>query len=178
MRPLVSIFKASFIFALCTFAWDAHAQDLDEVSFAGTVVDESGAVVSGATVTVTLSSTNSTRTALTDAEGRYRLVELPPGAYILRVDAKGFASDLRSDVQTIAGQSVRMDFKLKPASVLVEQTVVSEGDAPVVDTTRTVTGGTVTREELELLPTSTRAPLDFVFTLGGVTEEPLSQLYF
>jgi hypothetical protein len=168
------IFKLSFVVALCAVASDALAQDLDEVSFAGTVADESGAVLPGATVTATLVSTKSVRSAVTDAEGRYRLVELQPGAYTLRAEAAGFASDVRADVRADAGRSVRLDFKLKPAGVEAEQTIVSERDAPVVDTTRTVTGGSITREELERLPTLTRAPLDFVFTLGGVTEEPLS----
>jgi Carboxypeptidase regulatory-like domain/TonB dependent receptor/TonB-dependent Receptor Plug Domain len=187
MRPLALTFKLSsslkfsstlklsFAAALCLFAArGARAQDLDEVSFAGTVADQNGAAVVGAAVTATLLSTNTARAAVTDAEGRYRFVELPPGAYTLRAGAKGFAEDVRADVQTIAGQSVRLDFSLKPAGVAAEQTVVSEAEAPAVDTTHTVTGGTVTREELERLPTPTRAPLDFVFTLGGVTEEPLS----
>jgi hypothetical protein len=174
MRPLVSIFKVSVIAALCLFACDARAQDLDDVSFAGTVADQNGAAVTGATVTATLVSTKSVRAASTDAEGRYRLVELQPGAYTLRAEAAGFATEARADVQTIAGQSVRLDFKLKPAGVEVEQTIVSEREAPAVDTTRTVTGGTIAREEIERLPTLTRSPLDFVFTLGGVTEEPLS----
>lgn len=187
MRPLASTFglsstfklspalKLSAAFALCLFAArGARAQDLDEVSFAGVVADQNGAVIPGATVTATLASTNYTRTSVTDAEGRYRLVELPPGAYALRAEAKGFSTDERAGVRTDAGQSVRLDFRLKPAGVEVEQTIVSGRDAPAVDTTRTVTGGTVTREELERLPTLTRAPLNFVFTLGGVTEEPLS----
>jgi hypothetical protein len=191
MRPLALTFKLpstlklfltlelSLAAALCLFAArDSRAQDLDEVSFAGTVADENGAVVAGASVTATLLSTNTTRTVSTDGEGRYRLVELPPGAYSLRAGAKGFAAEERAGVRTLAGQSVRLDFRLKPAGVAAEQTIVSEAEAPSVDTTRTVTGGTVTREELERLPTLTRAPLDFVFTLGGVTEEPLSTLYF
>lgn len=181
MRPLnlafkVSLtFKLSFAVALCLFAaLAARAQDLDDVSFAGTVADQNGAVVQGATVTATLLSTNSARKAVTDSEGRYHFVELQPGAYTLRAEAAGFATQERADLQTIAGESVRLDFRLRPEGVAVEQTVVSEGQAPAVDTTRTVTGGTVTREEIERLPTLTRAPLDFVFTLGGVTEEPLS----
>jgi hypothetical protein len=168
------IFKVSFVLALCVAVNVARAQDLDEVSFAGVVADQNGAVLPGATVTATLISTKSVRSAVTDAEGRYRLVELRPGAYTLRAEAAGFAGDVRADVRTDAGQSVRLDFKLKPAGVEVVQTIVSEREAPLVDTTRTVTGGSVTREELERLPTLTRAPLDFVFTLGGVTEEPLS----
>jgi hypothetical protein len=168
------IFKVFFVVALCLFAQVARAQDLDEVSFAGVVSDENGAVIPGASVTATLVSTSYARASVTDAEGRYRLVELQPGAYTLRAEAVGFATQERADVQTIAGQSVRLDFKLKPAGVSAEQTIVSDAEAPAVDTTRTVTGGAITREELERLPTLTRAPLDFVFTLGGVTEEPLS----
>lgn len=181
MLPLALNFKASstlklsVAFALCLFAARvARSQDLDEVSFAGVVVDLNGAVVQGATVTASLVNTNTTRTVVTDVEGRYRIVELQPGAYTLRAAAAGFSAEERADVQTLAGQSVRLDFKLRPAGVSVEQTVVSELEAPLVDTTRTVTGGTVTREEIERLPSLTRAPLDFVFTLGGVTEEPLS----
>lgn len=181
MLPLPLTFKVSpalrlsVAFALCLFAArDAPAQDLDEVSFAGVVVDVNGAVVQGATVTATLVTTKTARAVVTDDEGRYRLVELQPGAYTLRAEAAGFAADVRADVSTLAGQSVRLDFKLRPAGVSDEQTIVSESEVPIIDTTRTVTGGTVTREELERLPSLTRAALDFVFTLGGVTEEPLS----
>jgi hypothetical protein len=152
----------------------ARAQDLDDVSFGGTVSDEHGALVAGASVTLTLSATGAERTSKTDAEGRYRFVELPPGTYAARASAEGFAASERAGLLTVAGQNVRLDFKLQPAGVSAEQTVLSEADAPALDTTRTVVGASVTREELERLPLSTRAPLDFVFTLGGVTEEPLS----
>ena len=123
-------------------------------------------------------TTAAERAAVTDDEGRYRLVELAPGAYALRAERAGFAAQERREVQTNAGQTVRLDFTLRPASVAAEQTVVSYADAPLVDTTRTVTGGSVTREEIERLPVFTHTPLDFVFLLGGVTEEPLRPLYF
>src|SRR5947209_5976896 len=159
---------------LVFFACRARAQDLDDVSFGGTVSDQNGAVIPGATVTAMLPETKSARAAVTDGGGRYRLVELPPGVYALRAERAGFAAEERKGIVTVAGRSVRLDFTLRPAGVEAEQTVVSERDAPPVDTTRTVAGGTLTREELERLPSPTRAPLDFVFTLPGVTEEPLS----
>ncbi|MDT7688207.1 MAG: hypothetical protein QOE46_966 [Acidobacteriota bacterium] len=181
-NPARSFFDASTVFCraalilacLFTSQQSARAQDLDDVSFAGVVVDERGAILSGATVTVRLLNVGGERAALTDGEGRYRLVKLPPGAYAVRASAHGFASEERTNIQTLAGQSVRLDFTLRPAGVSIEQTVVSDADAPAVDTTRTVTGGTLTREEMERLPVFTRSPLDFVFLLGGVTEEPLS----
>ncbi len=153
---------------------DVRAQDLDDVSLSGTVLDEHGAVVVGASVTFVLLATGAERTLKTDAEGRYRFVELPPGAYTARASAEGFASFEKTNLVTVAGQNVRLDFTLRVASVNAEQTVLSEADAPVLDTTRTVVGASVTREELERLPLFSRSPLDFVFTLGGVTEEPLS----
>src|SRR5688572_1074688 len=152
------------------------AQDLDDVSVGGTVWDERGAAVAGASVRLVFETTGAERVVSTDGEGRYRFVELPSGAYTARASAEGFATLEKAGLQTAAGQNVRLDFKLRPAGVAAEQTVLSEADAPALDTTRTVVGASITREELERLPLQTRAPLDFVFTLGGVTEEPLPVL--
>ncbi|HZB45127.1 MAG TPA: TonB-dependent receptor, partial [Pyrinomonadaceae bacterium] len=69
---------------------------------------------------------------------------------------------------------MQLNFALRLADVTAEQVVVSEAETPAVDTARTVVGGTVTTEEIESLPNSSRSPLDLIFTLGGVTEEPLS----
>lgn len=175
-RPRFSLILNTVILIAC-LSTTAPAQDLDEVSFSGVVKDEHGAVLPGASVTARLASTGARRAATTDGEGRYRLVELPPGAYTLRAERAGFAAEERREVLTLAGQSVRLDFTLRPAALAAEQTVVSERDAPLVDTTRTVAGGSVTREELERLPSFSRSPLDFVHLLGGVTEEPLPTLY-
>ncbi|MET0650107.1 MAG: carboxypeptidase regulatory-like domain-containing protein [Pyrinomonadaceae bacterium] len=180
MNGHASAFRAQFvlIFVSITFILACHAktfgQDLDEVSFAGVVSDEHGAVVPGASVTARLAATGAERAATTDGEGRYRLIELQPGAYTLRAERAGFAAEQSREVFTLAGQSVRLDFTLRPAALAAEQTVVSDRGAPLVDTTRTVAGGSVTREELERLPSFSRSPLDFVFLLGGITEEPLS----
>jgi hypothetical protein len=151
------------------------AQDLDDVSVGGRVADQNGASIVGAKVTVRHVATGVERSAPVDGEGRYRLVELPPGAYTARASSAGFAAEERAGVEAVAGQSVRLDFTLRPAGVSAEQVVVSEaGGGAAVDTTRTVVGGTLTRAETEWLPLGTRSPLDLIHTLGGVTEEPLS----
>lgn len=152
----------------------APAQDLDDVSVSGSVSDQHGAVVPGARVTATHAATKATRAAVTDGEGRYRLVELSPGVYSLRVAREGFAPEETAGLELNAGRAARLDFTLRPAGLDEAQTTVSERDAPPVDTTRTIVGATLAREEIESLPTFTRSPLDFVFTLGGVAEEPLS----
>jgi hypothetical protein len=168
-----SLILNSIMLIIC-LSTTARAQDLDEVSFSGVVSDSAGAVVPGARVTTRLVATGAERAAVTDGGGRYRLVELPPGTYTLRAERAGFAAEERREVLTLAGQTLRLDFTLRPAGVAAEQTIVSDVGAPLIDTTRTVAGGTVTRAEIERLPVFSRSPLDLVFLLGGVTEEPLS----
>jgi hypothetical protein len=167
---------ASALACLLTSQTSAHAQDLDEVTFSGVVTDQSGAVIPGATVTARLTLAKAVRTVVTDGAGRYRLVELPPGVYTLAATRAGFAEEKR-EVRTLSGESVRLDFTLRPAGVAAEQTVSGEAGAPPLDATRTVAGGALGREELERLPSLSLSPLDFVLLLGGVTEEPLAQLY-
>jgi Carboxypeptidase regulatory-like domain len=172
-KRLFSIFAFGlFIF---TFAAVGFAQDLDDVTISGRVLDSNSAPIVGATVVATLIETNVERTVVADGEGRYRIVDLKPGTYKVKASATGFGAKEQIDLVTIAGQNVQLDFSLAPASVQAEQTVtIGAEDVPNIDTTRTVVGGTVTEKEIEELPNNTRNPLDLIFTLGGVTEEPLS----
>lgn len=150
------------------------AQDLDNVTFHGRVIDQNNAVIPGATVETVLVKTNTTRTTVSDDQGRYRIIQLEPGVYTLRISAAGFATQEKQELTTIAGQNVQLDITLLPQGVTVDPVTVTSAETPAVDTTRTVVGGTVTTHEVESLPVSTRSPLDLIFTLGGVTEEPLS----
>src|SRR6267142_3286759 len=149
-------------------------QDLDNVTISGRVTDQNGAVIPGATVTAILTSTKLDRTVVANDNGQYKLIQLPPGTYSLKVAFTNFAVEEKTDLNTIAGQNVQMDFMLKPAGITAETVVVSSVNSPQVDTTRTIVGGTLSTREVESLPVSTRSPLDLVFTLGGVAEEPLS----
>jgi hypothetical protein len=152
----------------------AVAQDLDNVTISGRITDENGAVIAGATTVATSVATSIERTAVTNADGHYKLIQLPPGIYNLRVSCPGFAAEEKINLAAIAGQNVQLDFVLKPAGVNAEAVVVNTGDAGQIDTTRTIVGGTVTLRDIDSLPNNTRSPIDLIFTLGGVTEEPLS----
>jgi hypothetical protein len=168
-------FQYAFLFILCFgYADPAAAQNLDNVIIGGRVVDQNGAVVPGASVTAVLKRTDSQRTTVTDAGGRYRILQLEPGTYALRAVAEGFAAQERPDIATVSGQQVQLEITLLPQGVIVDPVVIISGDVQAVDTTRTVVGRTVTAHEVEYLPIATRSPLDLIFTLGGVTEEPLS----
>jgi hypothetical protein len=152
----------------------AAAQDLDEITIAGRVADGRGASVVGARVSAVLEATGAARTTETDGEGRYRFVELAPGSYTVSAAYQGFAAETRAGVAALAGRSLRLDFTLRPADVAAELIVTASAEVAAVDTARTVTGGTLARREIEELPLPSRAPLDLVLLLPGVTEEPLS----
>ena len=65
-----------FIF-LCSFH-NIHAQDLDTVSISGRIMDQNGALIPGAEIEARLSKTRLTRKTMSDAQGRYRLIQLEP----------------------------------------------------------------------------------------------------
>ncbi|MDT4896597.1 MAG: hypothetical protein QOH25_1674, partial [Acidobacteriota bacterium] len=176
MGARLSVLSLAFVAMAATLLMPSatYAQDLDDVTITGRVTDQNGAIIPGATVTAILVKTNAERSVDANDDGRYRIIELEPGEYTVRVEVAGFATEEKTNLATVAGQNVQLDFTLRPADVTAEQIVVNEAEAPAVDTTRTVVGGTVTTEEVEDLPNSTRSPLDLIFTLGGVTEEPLS----
>src|ERR1051325_10068000 len=133
-----------------------QAQDLDTVTIAGRVMDQNGAVVPGAEVQAMLVKTRLKRTTTTDAEGRYRLIQLEPGIYVLHVSFPGFAAQELTNITTVSGQSLALDATLLPSDLVVEPVVITDAAAPIVDTKRTITGATLTSRETELLPIASR----------------------
>lgn len=79
----------------------------------GLITDPSGAVVPGAAVSITNTLTNITQKVASNNQGEYNLLELPPGKYILKVEAQGFEQEERADVVLDVAQSARLDFALK-----------------------------------------------------------------
>ncbi|HEY0365087.1 MAG TPA: TonB-dependent receptor, partial [Pyrinomonadaceae bacterium] len=162
------------LLTILIFTFNVNAQDLDTVTISGRVMDQNGAVIPGAEVHATLTRTQLKRTTTTDAEGRYRLIQLEPGTYIIRVSVPGFAAQELANITTVSGQSLQLDATLLPSDVVAETVVISDAQPPIVDTKRTITGATLTTRETESLPIPTRSVLDLLFTLPGITEEPLS----
>jgi len=159
------------LLTLILFAFNlqlVNAQDLDTVTIFGRIADQNGAVIPRAEIKA------NSRTVTTDDQGRYRLIQLEPGIYSIRVSCSGFATQEFTQIRTTSGQSLQFDVTLLPSSVVVEPIVVTSAEAPLVDTKRTVVGATLTSRETELLPLASRSVLDLIFTLPGVTEEPLS----
>src|SRR5437660_5476331 len=99
------------------------AQTSNTGTVTGVAKDEKGAVIRGATVTVTNLGTNATRTAVTSDDGTYELTQLVAGAYRLEVEAQGFAKFIDEKVTINALSRVTVDPELKPAGAVANVTV-------------------------------------------------------
>jgi hypothetical protein len=133
----------------------------------GQIVDPSGAVVMGATVTATNAEKGTARTATSDDQG-YRLMSLPPGSYQLKVEASGFAVLTQDDVQVTVGQTLDKDFALQIGEATETLNVTTE--APVIETERTQQSNTVNEQYIRNLPIDRRDYLTFALLAPGVVD--------
>ena len=119
-------------------------------SFQGTVKDEQGAVVPGATVTVRNVDTNARRVAVTDSQGRWRVPNLPVGNYEVSLDLVGFAGVVRSGLTLALNQDAVVDLSLWAATVT--ETITVEADAPLLNTTNAEVGVRFDTKRIAELP--------------------------
>jgi hypothetical protein len=119
-------------------------------SIRGTVTDPSGAVVQGAVVSAQQTETGLTRTALTDRDGGYVLVELPIGHYQVRVEGRGYQKYLQEGITLDVNQNATVSIRLKLGADT--QLVEVQADAQLVQTTTSSLGQTVKEREILDLP--------------------------
>ncbi|HYX70830.1 MAG TPA: carboxypeptidase regulatory-like domain-containing protein [Terriglobales bacterium] len=134
----------------------------------GTVTDPSGALVTGATVTVTQPDRGTKRTTTTDANGDYRVPLLPPANYDVSVEHAGFQTMVQKGITINVGQVVNLDFHLKVSGT--QTTVEVTTEAPVVETDRGSLADTVTQKNIDDLPINRRDYLTFTLLSPGVSE--------
>src|SRR5579864_1597619 len=120
----------------------------------GTVTDQSGGVVSGATVSVIDTERGVTRTLTTDDAGEYNAPNLTPGNFTVRAEAKGFKKLDRQNVDVGVGKEVRVDLTLQPGEQ--EQTVTVTESVPLVETTNATLGGTLNNADIVDMPLNGR----------------------
>src|SRR5262245_2444438 len=161
------IVHALFLTLLVAVAVFPQAQ-MSTGDIKGTVTDPTGAVVPGATITVTNVETGVSRTTTTPALGEYRVLVLPPGMYSIKIEGSGFAPQTRPSVQVTVGQTVVIDAQLSPASVQTE--VVVQTEAPLLEVEKTQQSSTITDEQIINLPLNKRDFLDLTMLTPGVTD--------
>jgi len=129
----------------------------------GTVKDMSGAVLTGAAVTVKHTETGLTRTAQADANGSYSVQSLPVGEYVVTAEKMGFRKEVRSGINLAVAQQAVVDLTLQVGSI--DQQVTVTGEAPLVNTTVSSTSGLITESQVKDLPLNGRS-FDQLITLN------------
>lgn len=120
----------------------------------GTVTDNTGAVVPGATVTIRNTGTDRSWSVVSDGEGRYNQPLLPVGSYEVRAELGGFGAQVRRNVQLTVGSAVVISFVLSPAALQEELVVTAE--APIVQTSSSEVGALVDQKQIQQLPLNAR----------------------
>src|SRR5580693_514705 len=141
------------IMAVLLLSLPAYSQG-SSARILGTVTDQSGGVVAGATVSVVDTERGVTRTLATDDAGEYNAPNLIPGSYIVRVEANGFKRLERQNVVLEVGKEVRVDLTVQPGEQT--QTVTVTESTPLVETTNATLGGTLSNAEVVDLPLNGR----------------------
>jgi len=120
----------------------------------GVVTDQSGGNVGGAAVTITDVARGVSQTLTTDSDGAYVALNLQPGTYTVRAEFKGFKIFERKNILVEVGKDARIDAVLQPGSTTETITITEE--VPMVDTTSTTLGGTISNEIINDLPLNGR----------------------
>jgi hypothetical protein len=136
----------------------------------GTVMDATGAVLPDVTLTITNVGTGFTRQAKSGGDGIYIVPNLPIGTYSVLAEANGFAPLTQKGVKVEAGSSVTVDEQLHAGSVATQVLVV--GDAPILEVSRLDLSRTISEEETQNLPLSSRNPYNFILFQPGISGHP------
>ena len=136
----------------------------------GSVVDPTQAVLVDAAVAITDTQRGITRATVTNSSGEFLVPNLLPGIYLVRVSAPGFRSVVRENIGLEVAQDIRIDFVLPPGDT--QQTVTVNEEAPLVDATSAVLGGTLTNQTINEMPLNGRNFMNLLQLRPGVMIMP------
>jgi Carboxypeptidase regulatory-like domain len=167
MQFLRKLKKSSVVLTFAVVASSGVLQAQVTGAITGRVTDSSGAIVSGAKVTVTNVSTNFAQGAVTDASGEYHLLALTPGTYSLSIAGTGFRTFNTNALDVKVNDQLRIDASLAVGGV--DQTVSVEANTVQVDSESTQLGDVIESKQMLAMPLNGRSYLDLMALQPGVT---------
>jgi Carboxypeptidase regulatory-like domain/TonB-dependent Receptor Plug Domain/TonB dependent receptor-like, beta-barrel len=165
----------SLVFVVCSFFTAAPLMAQQQASISGKLVDPDGLVLPGATVTVTEQNTGFSRNVVTADTGAYAVPNLTPGTYTVTVEMPGFGTLKRTDVLLTAGSEMVLDLKMSVGGVQEQVTVT--GQSPLVERTSNKIGGTLSRKEIEEVPSNFRNFTALTQLIPGMTPNPAASTF-
>ncbi len=145
--------------SVCSFAQDITS------AIQGTVSDEQGSVVAGATVEARNTATNFSKSFTTESDGRFTFLSMPSGRYVVSVTKQGFAKLIQENLDLTVGRVISLDLALKVSGVSGEVTVTS---APTIDTVKSESSSTINETAITNTPILGRKFEDLVTLTPGV----------
>jgi hypothetical protein len=154
------------LLALCSGSSAWAQQQTGEIF--GRLMDKSGAVLPGATVTVAGPALIQPRIVTTSETGTYQVPELPIGSYSVTFELPGFRSVMMQDIRITIGFRAQVNAELELSTV--QETVTVTGESPLVDTRETGTKTAFDLETLQNLPTA-RDPWDMLMRTPAISTD-------
>jgi outer membrane receptor protein involved in Fe transport len=167
IRFLRSFAALLFVAALALPA-SLSAQNVSTARLSGTVHDSQGAVVPGATVTIADQTKGFSRSDISDDQGAFHLLLLPPGTYTVTATAKGFATSKETGVVLTVGTEGALPITL---SVGGSDTVTVNANADVIETERSSQSTTIDQLKIANLPTNGRNYINFTLTNSQIARD-------
>ncbi len=143
-------------------------------SIRGEVSDASGAVVPGATVTLTNEGTKGSRNLVTDAKGNYFFAAVQPGSYTLTVEIPGFKSVEKKGLRMSSNETAGMDFTLEVGAQTERIEVTAERE--LIQTETGAREGLIRAEQIDNLSIISRSPMELLRILPGVVAPDAREL--
>jgi Carboxypeptidase regulatory-like domain/TonB dependent receptor len=163
--------RAGVAFALLLLTATTAVAQTGQGSLRGYVKDEQGGALPGVSITATSPALIQPATAVTDAEGGYRLINLPPGTYTVAADLTGFAAYRREDVLLRAGATFQVDITMKIGTL--QETVTVAGESPMLEVSKPGNVLNISGEFQREMPIQARRNWsDFLEITPGVHSRP------
>lgn len=170
LKTKVFLFLTTMLFSVFLIS-SVHAQS-GTSSINGTVSDQNGSAVAGASVRLSNASTGFTRTIVTNDEGNYTFASILPGTYTIEVEAANFKKTIRNDVKALVDSTIGVDFSLQPGDVSAVVDVTGDGGIETIINTQDQTlGNNFVSQQIQQLPTDSRNIPDLLSLQPGVTKE-------
>jgi hypothetical protein len=161
------------MFLVCLCAGNSAWSQQTTAAITGTIVDEGGATINGATVTVTDNDRGTTYTATTNDGGIYNFVRVPIGNYQVKAEASGFQSAVQSGLTLVLNQTARIDFKMHVGTVTTTAQVTSE--APELQSETTQVSTLIDSKTVTDIPLATRNYVELTLLAPGSVHPDASQ---